>query len=73
MSITKSGNKTHDDSCNLSEMTRQSAVTAATGNQISIRAAEVTFYRACLASAVANGVQAGAFVRALMDLRADGV
>lgn len=73
MSITKSGVKAHDDTCNASEMTRQSAVAAATGNQATIRAAEITHYRACLASALANGVQGGVFVDALRTLGTGGV
>jgi len=52
MSVTKSGNRPHDDACNLSEMTRQSAVAAATGNQATIRTAEIVLYRACLAACI---------------------
>jgi len=73
MSITKGENRVHNDACNLSEMTRQSAVAAATGNQATIRAAEVVHYRACVASAIANNCQSGAFVRALQDLGTGGV
>jgi hypothetical protein len=73
MSVTKSGNIAHDNACNLSEGTRQSAVAAATGNQATIRTLEIAHYRGCLASAIANNCQPGAFIRALQDLRADGV
>jgi hypothetical protein len=73
MSITKGENRVHNDTCNLSEMTRQSAVAAAVGNAATIRTLETAFYRACVASALANGVQPGAFLAALRDLRADGV
>ncbi len=73
MSITKSGNVTHDNTCNASEMTRQSAVAAAIGNAATIRTLEIAHYQACLASAIANGVQSGAFINALRTLRADGV
>jgi hypothetical protein len=73
MSITKGENRVHNDACNLSEGTRQSAVAAATGNQATIRTAEIAHYRACVASALANGVQSGAFVRALQDLGTGGV
>jgi hypothetical protein len=72
MSITKSGNRPHDDVCNLSEMQRQAAVAANAGNQAGVRAAEIVHYRACLASAIANGLQAGAFVAALGDLGTGG-
>jgi hypothetical protein len=73
MSITQSGKKAHDDACNLSEMTRQSAVAAAAGNAATVRTAEITHYQNCLASAVANGVQPGCFITALRYLRAAGV
>ena len=72
MSITKSGNRVHDDACNLSEMTRQGAVATAAGNQATIRTLEIAHYRACLASAIANNCQPGAFVRALQDLGTGG-
>lgn len=73
MSITKSGNVAHDNTCNASEAARQTAVAAATGNQATIRTAEITHYQNCLASAIASGLQPGVFIRALMDLRANGV
>ena len=73
MSITKGENRVHNDACNLSEGVRQSAVAAAIGNAATIRTAEIAHYRSCLASALTNGVQPGVFIRALMDLRADGV
>lgn len=73
MSITKGENRVHNDTCNLSEGTRQGACAAAAGNQATVKAAEIIFYRACLASALANGVQSGAFVRALQDLGTGGV
>jgi hypothetical protein len=76
MSITKSETLTqsvHANICNASEGTRQSAVAAAIGNAATIKSLEVTHYRACLASALATGCQPGVFIRALMDLRADGV
>jgi hypothetical protein len=73
MSITQSGKKAHDDACNLSEMTRQGAVAAAAGNQATVRTAEIVHYRACLASALANGNQPGCFIRALQDLGTGGV
>ena len=72
MSITKSGNRVHDDACNLSEMTRQGAVATAAGNQATVKAAEIVHYRACVASALANGCSPGASIRALMDLGTGG-
>ena len=73
MSITKGENRVHNDACNLSEGVRQSTVAAAIANAATIRTAEIAHYRACLASALANGVQSGAFVRALQDLGTGGV
>ena len=73
MSMTKSGNLTHDNTCNLSEMTRQGACAAAAGNQATVKAAEIIFYRGCLASALANNCQPGAFIRALQDLGTGGI
>lgn len=76
MSITKTETLTqsvHANTCNTSEGTRQSACAAAAGNQATVKAAETAHYRACLASAIALGLQPGVFIRALMDLRADGV
>jgi hypothetical protein len=45
MSITKSGNRVHDGACNLSEMTRQSAVAAAIGNAATIKTLEIDYYK----------------------------
>ena len=73
MSITKGENRQHNDTCNLSEGTRQGAVATAAGNQATVKAAEISFYRACLASAIANGCQPGVFIRALMDLGTGGI
>ena len=73
MSITRGENRQHNDACNLSEGTRQSAVAASIGNAATIKTLEIAHYRACLASALANNCQPGVFIRALQDLRADGV
>ena len=51
--IVKSGNVTHDNTCAQAEMVRQVTID---GTAASSKAAELVFYRACLASAVANGV-----------------
>src|SRR5262249_26218939 len=67
MSVTKSGVKAHDDTCNLSEEARQVSVKAA-ANQAAVVSAEVTHYRNCIASARANGVDAGQFLAALREL-----
>ena len=53
--VVKSGVKAHDDTCLQAEMNRQVAVAAA-ANQAAVTAAEITYYRAVKASAVANGL-----------------
>jgi hypothetical protein len=72
VSIIKTGNFVHDETCNLSEMTRQVAVAAAAGNRAAIIAAEIAHYRTCLASAVANGCGREPFLNALRSLGKGG-
>jgi hypothetical protein len=52
MSIVKSGNSAHDATCVVAEATRQVAVAGA--NRAAVLAAEITFYRAVVASANAK-------------------
>lgn len=59
---------THAAVCNAAEGTRQSACAAASPNQATVRAAEVVYYRACRASAIAAGQQSSVFLQALSDL-----
>ena len=73
MSIIQSGNRTHDTTCLIAEGVRQVAVAAAAGNQATAAAAEIVFYRACRASAMANGIQEGQFSTALKELGTGGV
>ena len=68
-------NKTHESSANLAEMTRQGAVSAAVAAgggsaavAAAVKTAEVAYYRAVIASCVANGVEAGGFRQGLHDL-----
>jgi hypothetical protein len=68
MSVTQSGNKAHDQNCNLAETTRQVAVAAAAGNQATIKAAEITFFRTCRDSAIANGCSPSVFINAIRSL-----
>jgi hypothetical protein len=72
MSFTKSGNKAHDDACNTAESTRQAAAVPGV-TQATMVSAEILFYRACVASAVARGLDTAPFVRALKDLGTGGV
>ena len=76
MSIIQHDNKTHERTCNLAEMTRQVAVSAAIAAgggsatvQKAIQTAEATYYRALIASCIANGVPGEAtFRQSLHDL-----
>jgi hypothetical protein len=79
MSIIVNNNKTHETTVNLAESTRQVAVAqaiAAGGGsvavQANIKAAEIAFYRSCVASALANNVQSGIFRTALVHLGTGG-
>jgi len=72
MSVTKTGVKAHDDTCNASEATRQVAVAAA-ANQAAARAAEIAHYRTCRASAIANNCSPAPFIQALLDMGTGGV
>jgi hypothetical protein len=75
MSITQSGNRQHDLTCNLSEGQRQTAVAAAgTGpaGAAAARQAEITHYRNCRASAIANGLSPHQFILALQELGTGG-
>jgi hypothetical protein len=56
MSIVKSGNSTHDATCAVAEGVRQTSVAAAGNIQSQVVTAEITFHRAVIASAKANGL-----------------
>jgi hypothetical protein len=78
MSIIASGNRTHDATANTAEMTRQvaddkaRATFLAGGTDAAYAAAlqtnVVTYYRALIASAIANGLQYTPFSEALHRL-----
>jgi hypothetical protein len=70
MSLPKTGHQVHDDAVLRSESARQFAVASATGAsaQPTVTAAEIAYYRAALASAVANGVPHGNLALALRSL-----
>jgi hypothetical protein len=70
-SVSSSGNKTHDAAVLVAEATRQNAVRAAT-TTAAARAAEIIYFRTCLASAVATGVMTEAYVNALKELGTGG-
>lgn len=68
MSQSKTGNVTHDTTVAAAEAARQSAARASGVSQATTKTAEITFYRACLASAKANSIDQGPFLHALWTL-----
>jgi hypothetical protein len=70
----KSGLAAHDAACALAYGVCQSAIAAAAGSQSAVLSAEVTYYRAVLASALANGSsEASYFSQTLRALGTGGV
>lgn len=67
MATTPSGIKAHDDACIKAEAVRQAAVTPG-ASQATIRAAEISYFRTCLASAKTNGLSTAVFATALREL-----
>jgi hypothetical protein len=65
-------NRAHAAACAASEATRQVSVSAAGNNQASVRAADIAYYRACLASAITNKCSTDAFITALKELGTGG-
>jgi hypothetical protein len=68
MATSQCDNTAHKTAVNLAEGVRQVAVAAAGSNQVTINASEITFFRACLASAKTNGVPTSHYVEALRAL-----
>jgi hypothetical protein len=68
MSKDKSGKATHDEEEARVEGVRQSAIRAAGVSQATVKTAEIAYYRAALASAIANGLERGVFIGALWEL-----
>lgn len=66
MSTSKSGNKAYDDSVATAEAARQIAVAGAT--QASVNSAEMTFARAGLKAALANGCSPSCWTMLLKHL-----
>jgi hypothetical protein len=67
MSQCQGGNSTHNATVSVAEGVRQAAASTAT-TQAQIIASEITFYRACLASGLANSVGIGPYLAALRQL-----
>jgi hypothetical protein len=67
--------RAHQAAVIAAEQSRRSTIAAATQNpagQVAVRNADIAFYRALLASARTNGVDAGPFVQALRLLGQGG-
>jgi hypothetical protein len=71
MSNAPTGIKSHDDAVVKAEGVRQTAVAAAS-SQSAVKTAEVTYYRAVVKSALANGVSPSASMQALHELGVTG-
>jgi hypothetical protein len=74
MSVIKTGNVAHDNALIAAETSRQVAATAAGMNAAQMKTADIAFYRACKASAVANNNNGGVeqFTNALRELGTGG-
>lgn len=72
MSVSQSGNRTHDVAVAVAEAARQAVVTK-TATRATILAAEIAFFRACITSAVATGINPEQYQTALKELGTGGV
>jgi hypothetical protein len=59
MSVIKSGNFVHDSTIAAAEGVRQVAVAAAGNNQVSVKNAEIAFFRSVRASCISNNNSSG--------------
>jgi hypothetical protein len=64
------GNKTHDATVIAAESVRQGVVNVAGTSQATMNTATISYYRTCLASKIANSLDAGAEIFALKTLGA---
>jgi hypothetical protein len=64
------GNKTHDATVLAAESTRQGVINVAGVSQSTANTATIVYYRAVLASKIANGLDAGNEIGALKNLGA---
>lgn len=67
MSTVKTGKQGHDDTVNVAESARQSAVLTTTTPKSTVVSADATFHRAAAKSAIANGCGAVPFLTALRE------
>jgi hypothetical protein len=72
MSVIYSENSTHRANLLAAEHARQIAYAGAAGSQAAVTTADIVHFRACLASAKANGCGTDIFVTALKSLNTGG-
>jgi ABC-type hemin transport system ATPase subunit len=70
---TGTGNVTHNANVFAAELTKQIAYKAAGNNQASVKAADIAYHRAVLASARAQGIGFAVNMQALVELGTGGV
>ena len=75
MSIIQHDNKVHQNTCTIAEMNRQvsesAAIAAGGGSAVvaaAIKASTATYFRAVIASCVANGIESAVFHQGLFEL-----
>jgi hypothetical protein len=71
VSTSNTGNKTHDDAVRAAEGARQAGVSST--SQATTTSADIVFYRAARASAIANGLSPSCFGDALRNLGTGGI
>ena len=71
MSIIKTGHAVHDAACVNAELARQNAMSTATTTAL-VKAADIAFYRAVIASCKLNGLPFTNFSHAIWDLGTGG-
>jgi len=72
MSVIQHENKIHEKACTIAESNRQAVVNAAGSSAAAVKAADVAFYRAVIASCKTNSLPFSNFTYALIDLGTGG-
>jgi hypothetical protein len=72
MPAIRSDNKVHEASCATAESNRQAVIAAAGSSAAAVKAADVAFYRAVIASCKTNSLPFSNFTYALIDLGTGG-
>jgi hypothetical protein len=72
MPVIQHENKIHERACSIAESNRQAAVAAAGSSAAALKAADVAFYRAVIASCKTNNLPFSNFTYALIGLGTGG-